>query len=85
MGILAMINPDAYSLESNQDKCPILYFSSSDWDGKWGSRQQVARILARRGHPILFIEKFSGLEHFYKYQDQRQRRRKRWQEGIIQK
>ncbi len=60
----------------------ILCFSSSDWDGKWGSRQQVMRIMARRGHRTLFVEQMAGWEHFAKYTDLRKRRRQRWREGV---
>ena len=60
----------------------ILCFSSSDWHGKWGSRQQVMMRFARRGHRVLFVEQLAGLEHFWKYPDLRQRRWRRWREGI---
>lgn len=53
---------------------PVLLFSSSDWDGRWGSRQQVALELNRRGYRVLFVEQFAGLEHLYRYSDIRQRR-----------
>lgn len=53
---------------------PVLLFSSSDWEGLWGSRQQVALELNRRGYRVLFIERFAGLEHLYKYPDMRRRR-----------
>lgn len=52
---------------------PVLLFSSSDWEGLWGSRQQVALELSGRGHEVLFIERFAGLEHLYKYPEMRQR------------
>jgi glycosyltransferase involved in cell wall biosynthesis len=45
----------------------FLLFSSSDWAWPWGSRQQVARELARRGHRVLFVERLAGLEHVWKY------------------
>jgi glycosyltransferase involved in cell wall biosynthesis len=60
----------------------FLLFSSTDWDGVWGSRQQVARELARRNNRVLFIEQMAGLEHFAKYPDLRHRRRQRWQTGL---
>ncbi|MEM8857644.1 MAG: hypothetical protein AAGD96_04955, partial [Chloroflexota bacterium] len=53
---------------------PILLFSSSDWGGKWGSRQQVALELAQKGHDVLFIERFAGLEHWLRYPELRKRR-----------
>lgn len=53
---------------------PVLLFSSSDWNGLWGSRQQVALELNRRGYRVLFIERFAGLEHLYRYPEMRQRR-----------
>ena len=55
---------------------PVLLFSSSDWDGKWGSRQQVALELAKLGHDVLFVERFAGLEHWVRYSGLRERRRK---------
>lgn len=60
----------------------IICFSSSDWYGKWGSRQQVMMRLAARGHRVLFIEQMAGLEHFWKYDDLRARRWRRWREGL---
>lgn len=59
----------------------ILCFSSSDWCGRWGSRQQVMSRLAARGHRVLFVEQMAGLEHFYRYADLRTRRVRRWREG----
>jgi len=60
----------------------ILCFSSSDWDGKWGSRQQVMMRFASRGCHVVFIEQLAGLEHFWKYPGLRQRRWRRWREGV---
>ncbi|HEY61397.1 MAG TPA: glycosyltransferase family 1 protein [Anaerolineae bacterium] len=54
----------------------ILVFSSSDWDGNWGSRQQIAERWAQRGHLVVFVEQMAGMEHFIKYPDLRQRRRR---------
>ena len=62
----------------------ILFFSSSDWWGKWGSRQQVAQLWAERGHRVLFVEQMAGLEHFAKYGDLRRRRGQYWREGLRQ-
>lgn len=62
----------------------ILCFSSSDWDGIWGSRQQVMLRFARRGHRILFVERPIGLEHWLRYPDFRQRKWRRWQEGVCE-
>lgn len=62
----------------------ILCFSSTDWNGKWGSRQQVMQRLAVRGHQVLFVEQMAGLEHFWKYADLRARRFHQWQEGLRQ-
>jgi glycosyltransferase involved in cell wall biosynthesis len=60
----------------------VLCFSSSDWHGKWGSRQQVMMRFASRGHRVFFVEWLAGLEHFWKYSDLRQRRWQRWREGV---
>ncbi len=60
----------------------ILCFSSSDWNGIWGSRQQVMSRLASRGHRVLFVEWLAGLEHFWRYPDLRERRWRRWREGL---
>jgi glycosyltransferase involved in cell wall biosynthesis len=62
----------------------ILCFSSSDWHGKWGSRQQVMLRFARRGHRVLFVERSAVLEHLLRYPDLRQRKRRRWREGLQQ-
>jgi glycosyltransferase involved in cell wall biosynthesis len=55
----------------------IILFSSSDWDGKWGSRQMVAMHLAKRGYRILFVEQMAGAEHMFRYSDVRVRRFRR--------
>lgn len=60
----------------------ILCFSSSDWEGKWGSRQQVMGRFAARGYRVLFIERQVGLEHLTLYPDIRLRKRRRWKEGL---
>lgn len=65
-------------------KPDILCFSSSDWEGKWGSRQQVMLRFARRGYRVLFVERLVGLEHLWRYPDIRQRKWRRWQEGLRQ-
>lgn len=62
----------------------ILCFSSSDWEGKWGSRQQVMQRLARRGYPVLFIERQVGLEHLWRYGDIRRHKWQRWHAGARQ-
>ena len=62
----------------------ILCFSSSDWHGKWGSRQQVMLRFARRGYRVLFVERLVGLEHLWRYPDIRQRKAHRWREGLRQ-
>ena len=62
----------------------LLCFSSSDWDGVWGSRQQIMLRLARRGYRVLFVERLVGLEHLWRYPDIRQRKRRRWREGLRQ-
>lgn len=69
----------------NADTYDILMLSSSDWDGRWGSRQQVARELAARGHRVLFVERMAGLEHLGKYPDLWQRRLQRYREGVIER
>ena len=60
----------------------ILCFSSTDWDGVWGSRQQVMLRFARRGHRVLFFERPVGLEHLLRYPAFRQRKLRRWREGL---
>lgn len=65
-------------------KPDVLCFSSTDWHGIWGSRQQVMRRLARRGHRVLFIERPIGLEHWLRYPAFRRRKRQRWREGMQQ-
>jgi glycosyltransferase involved in cell wall biosynthesis len=60
----------------------ILCFSSSDWYGKWGSRQQVMLRFARRGHRVLFVERPAGIEHLLRYPDLCQRKFRRWREGL---
>jgi glycosyltransferase involved in cell wall biosynthesis len=62
----------------------ILCFSSTDWHGIWGSRQQVMRRLARRGHRVLFIERPIGLEHWLRYPAFRRRKWRRWRQGMQQ-
>jgi len=59
----------------------ILCFSSTDWDGPWGSRQQVMLRFARRGYRILFIEQPAGPEHLLRYPALRRRKFRRWREG----
>mgnify|MGYP001072430147 CR=1 FL=1 len=60
----------------------ILCFSSSDWYGIWGSRQQVMTRFARRGYRVLFVERQAGLEHLWRYPDLRRRKARRWREGL---
>ena len=60
----------------------IVCFSSSDWHGKWGSRQQVMLRFARRGYRVLFVERPAGLEHLLRYPDLRRRKSRRWREGV---
>jgi glycosyltransferase involved in cell wall biosynthesis len=62
--------------------CDILCFSTTDWDGPWGSRQQVMLRFARRGYRVLFIEQPAGLEHLLRYPDLRRNRFRRWREGL---
>lgn len=62
----------------------ILCFSSTDWDGLWGSRQQVMLRFARRGYRVLFVEQLAGLEHLWRYPELRQRKLRRRQEGLRQ-
>ena len=39
------------------DRLSFLTLSTTDWDApQFGSRQQIARELARRGHRVLFVE-----------------------------
>ncbi|MEM9773559.1 MAG: glycosyltransferase [Chloroflexota bacterium] len=62
----------------------FIFFSSTDWHGLWGSRQQIAIRLAKRGHRILFVERPIGLEHWLKYPAFRQRTRRRRREGLVE-
>ncbi len=62
----------------------IICFSSTDWDGVWGSRQQVMLRFARRGYHVLFIEQPAGLEHLLRYPELRHRKFRRWREGLRQ-
>lgn len=65
-----------------QGKPDILCFSSTDWEGLWGSRQQVMGRFARRGYRVLFVEQLSGFEHLLRYPGLRQRRYRRLREGL---
>jgi len=60
----------------------ILCFSSTDWHGKWGSRQQVMSRFARRGCRVLFVERPAGVEHLIRYPSLRRRKLQRWREGM---
>lgn len=62
----------------------FIFFSSTDWYGLWGSRQQIAQRLAKRGHRVLFIERPIGLEHWLKYPAFRQRVKDRRREGVVE-
>jgi glycosyltransferase involved in cell wall biosynthesis len=59
-----------------------LCFSSTDWGGIWGSRQQVMERFARRGHRVLYVEQLVGWEHLLRYPELRERKRQRWREGM---
>ena len=69
---------------SSNRQLDILCFSSTDWDGVWGSRQQVMLCFARRGYRVLFFERPVGPEHLLRYPDLRQRKFRRWREGLRQ-
>lgn len=60
----------------------ILCLSSTDWDGVWGSRQQIMERLGRRGHRVLFLERPAGPEHLLRRVELRRRRVRRWREGL---
>ncbi|MEW5871402.1 MAG: glycosyltransferase [Chloroflexota bacterium] len=60
----------------------ILCFSSTDWEGTWGSRQQVMLRLARRGQRVLYIEQLAGLEHLLRYPELRQRKQRLHRQGL---
>jgi len=64
-------------ITSEVTKPDILCFSSSDWEGVWGSRQQVMACFAKRGYRVLFIEQMAGLEHFLRHPDLRLRHKER--------
>ena len=39
------------------ERFSFLFISTTDWDApQFGSRQQIAQLLARRGHQVLFVE-----------------------------
>jgi hypothetical protein len=59
----------------------ILCFSSTDWEGIWGSRQQVRLRVAQRGWQVLFVEQPAGLEHLARYPELRLRKLRRWRES----
>lgn len=68
--------------QPDQNISDILCFSSTDWEGIWGSRQQVMLRFARRGYRVLFIEQLAGVEHLVRYPELYERKRRRWQEGL---
>ena len=70
------------SLSNSRYDMDILCFSSSDWHGIWGSRQQVMKRFAQRGYRVLFVERPVGLEHLWRYQQMRKRKIHRWREGL---
>lgn len=67
---------------SRNNRPDILCFSSTDWEGVWGSRQQVMLRFANRGYRVLFIERPVGLEHLLRYPAFRRRKFRRWREGM---
>ena len=69
---------------SGNHQLKILCFSSTDWEGIWGSRQQVMLRFARRGYRVLFVERVAGLEHLLRYPGLRRRKGRRWREGLHQ-
>lgn len=71
-------------LTNDYHRSDVLCFSSTDWHGIWGSRQQVMLRFARRGYRVLFIERPAGLEHLSRYPDLRKRKARRWREGLRQ-
>ena len=62
----------------------FIFFSSTDWHGLWGSRQQIAQRLARLGHRVLFIERPLGVEHWLRYPAFRQKLAQRRREGVTE-
>ena len=68
--------------ESSHNKYEIICFSSTDWEGIWGSRQQVMLRFARRGYRVLFVEQLAGVEHLVRYPELYERKRGRWREGL---
>jgi glycosyltransferase involved in cell wall biosynthesis len=72
------------SYENPKISQEILCLSSSDWDGKWGSRQQVMGRLARRGYRVLFVERQVGLEHLIRHPQMRIQKSRRWKAGLTQ-
>jgi glycosyltransferase involved in cell wall biosynthesis len=70
-------------LSDSLEHLDILCFSSTDWHGKWGSRQQVMTRMAQLGHRVLFVERQAGFEHIIRYPDMLSRKIKRWREGIL--
>ncbi len=62
----------------------ILIFSSTDWHGNWGSRQQIAQLWAAHGRRVLYVERMAGWEHLARYPHLRRRRWARWRQGVAQ-
>ena len=68
--------------DDDQLKPDILCFSSSDWEGAWGSRQQVMLRFAKLGYRVLYVEQLAGLEHWFRHPDLRQRRKQQHGTGV---
>ena len=37
-------------------KRSFVWLSTQDWDDVWTRKQRFAQLLARRGHPVLYVE-----------------------------
>ena len=60
----------------------LLCFSSTDWDGVWGSRQQIMLRLSKLGYRVLYVERPVGPEHLLRYPTFRRNKIRRWLEGL---
>jgi glycosyltransferase involved in cell wall biosynthesis len=61
-----------------ESRIPILCFSTSDWTEAFGSRQQLMLLFAKRGHPVLFIERQVGPEQLLRDGGMRSRKIAAW-------
>jgi glycosyltransferase involved in cell wall biosynthesis len=62
---------------------PILCFSTTDWHEIWGSRQQLMLRLAKRGHPVFFVERQVGPEQLIRNSVLRSRKIAAWRSNRL--